>query len=549
MAALPTVHRDEIDGVPVFWVESGRPTLAAMLVFRCGIADETLPTSGWTHLVEHLALHDRERGTLSVNGSTSLLRTQVQAHGPHDDVVGFLGDVTRWLAAPDLSRVAHESGVLRAEAEYRGTGDAATAMLQRFGARGAGLAGYTEPGLSRATPERLSEHIATRLTASNAALVLDGPPPPGLRLGLPPGGRLSMPTPPTSEDPRPAAYPTSGRLVLSWEVPRSYAATLLPAVLQDRLRRDLRDSGGGSYAPWATYEAVSGHHAVALAGSDVAQAVLPSIARQITATLASLESRGPREGVVSDAAAAAAQGMRDPYQAVAFAHAQATAHLEGQPVDEPDQVVDALLAVTDGDIAQLLQGLGDSLLLGVPGAARWDDHYPMLRMPERVGPVRGRRFRSREFPAVRSTLVVGDDVIGVAHGEAWHGVDVPDVQGLMVLPDGGRHVIGADGWSVTVEPTMWVRGRAAVEEVDRLVPADRHLAQTPREPDAVPRPASAPARWGRILRPYLGAIGYVLLGLVFLASIAIIHAPGLVGAVVCFVSAYRARPGYRARGS
>ncbi|MGL4744555.1 MAG: hypothetical protein ACRCXL_09265, partial [Dermatophilaceae bacterium] len=66
---LPVVHADEIDGVAVIWVDSSRPTLRASLVTRAGVVDETLPTTGWTHLAEHLALHDRDRGTFAVNGS------------------------------------------------------------------------------------------------------------------------------------------------------------------------------------------------------------------------------------------------------------------------------------------------------------------------------------------------------------------------------------------------------------------------------------------------------------------------------------------------
>ena len=43
-----------VDGVRTFWVDSGRPTLAATLMFRVGAADETVATSGWLHLLEHL---------------------------------------------------------------------------------------------------------------------------------------------------------------------------------------------------------------------------------------------------------------------------------------------------------------------------------------------------------------------------------------------------------------------------------------------------------------------------------------------------------------
>ena len=50
-----TVHHDDLDGLSTYWVEDGSP-FRAVLVFRAGMADETLPTRGICHLVEHLAI-------------------------------------------------------------------------------------------------------------------------------------------------------------------------------------------------------------------------------------------------------------------------------------------------------------------------------------------------------------------------------------------------------------------------------------------------------------------------------------------------------------
>ena len=152
---MTTLHRDDVDGVPTFWVDTGRPTLYAALMVRAGIADETLPTTGWLHLAEHLALHDRERGTLRVDGSVSLRTTRLAAQGDPADVAATMTAICDWLADPVLDRVAEESRVLRAESEYRGTGDAATAMLQRFGARGPGWPATPSP-VWRAPPPTAS---------------------------------------------------------------------------------------------------------------------------------------------------------------------------------------------------------------------------------------------------------------------------------------------------------------------------------------------------------------------------------------------------------
>lgn len=513
---LPVVHEDEVDGVRVFWVDSGRPTLAAILLFRCGIADETLPSAGWTHLAEHLALHGLDGGGLDVNGSTSLLRTEVQAHGPVDRVVSFLDSVTRWFAEPTLERVAEEARVLRAEAEYRGQGAPAAAMLQRFGARGPGLSGYSEPGLSRATPARMATHVASRFTAGNAVLVLDGPPPEGLRLHLPEGARLALPSEPDVAETFPAAYATRGGLVVSGPVPRTHAATLLPGVLQDRLRRDLRDTAGGAYAPWATYEATGRGTAIVLGGSDVASSMLRTVSRQTMATLQSLRATGPREGLVEELVEARVRALEDPYQVLGHAVGAAIGFLEEDPHESPADRVEALRALTREDVGALLRPFLDGLLVGVPAEARWDDELRTLRMPT-AQPVAGRRHRAEEYPSDRRVLVVADDVVAIESSAGVHAIRAASIAGVLAYPDGGRDVIGVDGWGLSVEPTLWRRGGEAVDGVDALAGVDRILPMPPRPADRVPRPAPAHRLLWRWLRPWLPALGVLVLGLVLAA--------------------------------
>nr|WP_284289957.1 hypothetical protein [Angustibacter aerolatus] len=81
----PALRRDEVDGVPTFWVPAEGP-LRASLVFRTGQADEPLPRRGLTHLVEHLALHGRDSVRRPVNGSVSLLHTRFDVMGEPDEV-------------------------------------------------------------------------------------------------------------------------------------------------------------------------------------------------------------------------------------------------------------------------------------------------------------------------------------------------------------------------------------------------------------------------------------------------------------------------------
>lgn len=523
---MVTLQRDVVNGLSTFWVDSGRPTLAASLIVRGGIADETLPTTGWLHLIEHLALHGRQSGALHVNGSVSLLTTQLDLHGPPAEVTRALGEICAWLRDPDLSRLVMESKVLAAESEFRGTGDSAVALLQRFGAQGAGLAGYTEPGLSRASAEGIADLIGRVFTAGNAVLALDGRPAADLDIRLPAGPPLALPEPPTTTDSRPAAYIINGpRMTVSGEVSRTAAGMMLPGIFQDQFRRILRDEAGGAYAPWATYEAVGPQTAVVIAGSDVTNEVRPGAVRHIFRALDSLRDAGPAVGVPDDLKASAAQGLRDPHQASMVAWRAAHSLLRGETPQSLEEVVADIEAVTADGIGRELASWRESLLFGVPGDATWNDELPMLRMPTSLAVPRGRRFRSHNFPADRSELVLGEDRVCVRNGADWRTVQFRKLAGVLALPDGARQVIDRSGWALALEPTQWLKGASAVEFLDHLGSPEMVLPMPARPPELVPARASWASRVVSLLRivgPALAAMvggAVVVLAGLFLGNI------------------------------
>ena len=53
---------------------------------------------------------------------------------------------------------------------------------------------------------------------------------------------------------------------------------------------------------------------------------------------------------------------------------------------------------------------------------------------------------------------MGDGSIHIGHGGSWQGVRLGEVAAVLAAPDGGREVVAADGWTMTLEPTMWRRG-------------------------------------------------------------------------------------------
>src|SRR6476660_1410871 len=121
----PVPHDDptvtEVDGVRVLWKQAPPPLMAA-LVFRVGRSDETLATAGITHLVEHLAFSKLGQLRHPHNGMVDNVRTVLHASGSEDEVVAFVGNVTRALSGLPTDRLEAEARVLRTEAAGRSGG-------------------------------------------------------------------------------------------------------------------------------------------------------------------------------------------------------------------------------------------------------------------------------------------------------------------------------------------------------------------------------------------------------------------------------------------
>lgn len=471
------VHETEIDGVRCFWVESGRPTLSASLLFRAGLVDESFTQHGWHHLLEHSALHGRDSGTLGVNGSVSLTTTSFDAHGPIDRVVDHFADISRWLADPDLSDIARESGVLKAEQRTRGWNPSADALVWRYGAQGPGLAATDEFGLSRATAEGLTALAATAYVRGNAVLALDGPPPPGLRLHLVDGhhdGPLALPSAAPCEWSFPGQYPTRG-LVISGTVTRSETATMLPAVLQNELRRQFRDRDGASYAPWCTYEAVDATTAVVLAGSDLGDEIAPGCAHVAHGIVKRLAEHGPDPDELGDLIARTAQGMRDPYNASGFAWRAAHLSLAGTAPESPAAVVAAIEAITPASVAVPAQEFLRTILLGSPEAAERAPGYRAIERPP-APKVQGKRFRSTNWPADGSVLTVNETHIAASSATSNVAVAFDDVVGMVRHSGGIREIVARDSWNFTLDPVGWSRGHEVVSLLDQRVPVELHVA-------------------------------------------------------------------------
>src|SRR5689334_15677245 len=141
--ALPTLNVGSVGGVRTVSTPSRGHTVAT-LRFRSGTADETLPTHGINHIVEHLALSTVDRTSVGFNGWVGLTSTTFAARGERAAVKAFIARVCDALTDLPVARLEDELRVLKTEAAERGTSMIDEMLRQRFGAASYGLSWYRE---------------------------------------------------------------------------------------------------------------------------------------------------------------------------------------------------------------------------------------------------------------------------------------------------------------------------------------------------------------------------------------------------------------------
>ena len=164
------------------------------LMFRVGLADETLATNGITHLVEHLTLFELGRRDHPFNGFVDDQRCALYASGERAEALEFIRLVAASLGALPLERLGAERRVLRAEASSAG-GLYAGLRGHRFGAAGFGLVNYRELGLRWLGPDEVTAWAGRHFTRGNAVVWMMGEPPEDLDLALPDGEHVPTPVP------------------------------------------------------------------------------------------------------------------------------------------------------------------------------------------------------------------------------------------------------------------------------------------------------------------------------------------------------------------
>jgi len=513
------VEHTVIDAVRTYWVPGRGQTLSASLMFRVGSADLSLATHGRLHLLEHLALHGRDSVSSPVNGSVDLLITSFDIAGRREEVVTFLADLCQWLAEPSFSDVEHERRVLAAEQELRRPGAAARHLLWRYGAGGPGLVAFEELGLRRADEAGLRELASASFTTGNAVLVLNGEPPASLRLPLKEGLRSAPRPAMPCEQSLPGGFtdPVNG-IGLSGTVPRSSAATLFARTLHRELQEEIRAASGMGYSAWSSYEVVDSDTGVIVAGIDVLPEGRIGVVECGRALVRRLAVEGPRPDALAAEIELTVRQACDAPDRSWLAWAVARADLLGGDPFQPRRHLEELRETSVEAVREVARSFEATMLIGVDrgtnhGALRWLDGPPNDR------PVAdGRTYRAADAPIDRAVLTVSDRHIQV-QGDRCLVVEPAELAVAVAYPDGGRTLVRRDGYQLTIEPTLWRNGSAAVAAVDSVLPAHLVVPMPERDPHQLPQPrTTARQRLGfRVRRTVFRWQGLTVLALLLAA--------------------------------
>ena len=456
----------------------------AGLLFRVGAVDEQLYTRGITHLVEHLALPAwAPKLGLSWNGWVGLVSTGFWASGEAAEVGAFIEEVSRRLHDLPLERLETERGILRAE-EASGSRNASGVVAGlRFGAVGIGLLDWLELGLRRVEAEEVRSWASERFTRGNAALWLNGPPPPELRLHLPEGPRREPPRYAEPEEQLPA-YSRWGRggVTVSLWGERSYALGLAWTSAERRALARLRYERGLIYGLSAANHWPNKHDANIVFVAECTDENVDAVREGLLQVLIEIARDGPTEDERAEWLREFEAAASDPNDALGMAYWQAENVLMDDESELAQTLADMRATSAAAAAAALRKALERAILL-IPeeGAEQPPPPFRLFEPAPATVHVDGRKFAPR---SLRQRLAGVHALLG-EKGLAWVvpdgatlAIEFADAVGLMTWKDGSFQLVDPNGNYLTFGPNDVRRSaefaaavRAAVAP-EKIIPMD-----------------------------------------------------------------------------
>ncbi|WP_308488083.1 insulinase family protein [Microbacterium sp. ASV81] len=477
----------DVDGIPVVHGTVAGGDVFCALIFRVGFADETFATSGITHLIEHLALFGLDDPDVHANGQTQDYLTIFHFQGPLSAASRFLTNVASALRSLPMIRLDHEKEVLRTEWQGRAGHPALHQALERYGVRGPGLANAGEIGLHTIGDDDVRSWAARYFTRNNAIAVLTADAlPDDLSIDLPRGDLrpIGPRTFAASELPGFFIGSQSG-VLLDAEVPRSTAASFVAGIIQRILFRRLRTEQGISYHVAAEYAPIDADSARISITADVRPEHRDELVAGILQALSDL-----RGGVIDDADIEAERSRRlhaydsdvSPGELVGMA----VTAIQGRRLATIDELKQELRAVSRDDLiaasVQFWSGLLAQLPIEPPAEFGLTQTL-QSSLESAYGEVHRLRNGSGEVLFVSPTGVSMEHRDGRLIAARYE-----ETVGLLKYPDGGRRLVTADGFLVSIEPAVIPTFTTShLATLDASIPSDRHIALPERAADQIPR--------------------------------------------------------------
>ena len=518
------VNATSIDGVPVLWTDAPGP-LRATLMFRVGHADERLPWSGITHLVEHLTLFPLgPKQDYEFNGAVTSNRTLFYASGTPANIVAFLTHVTASLARLPLERADTEKRVLLAEASSRSVSAADVMFSLRFGTRGPGLYRYREYALYHVPNPWISWWSARYFTRENAVLWLSGAPPPELHLPLPAGQKMpdSGVQPLSVSLPAYAQAPLGGAGV-SMVAPRSTPLSMATRVAASRLLTRLRYDKGIAYSVQGGYLPLDHERAHVLLWTDAQPGHAETVLNDTVHSMYAMGTEGPSAEELAQDVDAFRRNLEHDEAALAWLDSSAVRLLNGEPMQRPFDLLAEMQTVTPAAARDAIAaGLHSAIYLGpadVPAP-------PAIRSyaPPEVPPI-----QDNVLPHVQAKLwkhppyvaYSGDGVTLAINREDRITVRFDACEAVLRYGDGGICLVGYEGSFLPINVTEWVQAPFAVQQILQVVSV-RLMVPLPEEKTALVINVPLKAARGRALSGisidrWIGLGVFVLIGVALLA--------------------------------
>jgi hypothetical protein len=189
-----------------------------------------------------------------------------------------------------------------------------------------------------------------------------------------------------------------------------------------------------------------------------------------------------------------------------------------------EQTMRACASASATDVARVGRAFLLDTLVVVPGEAEPRPWMGSRLQPLAVPPVSGIEVRHMDSPVNGARLCYGTEgVTVVENGTTWT-VRYDTLAAAFHYGDGGLALVGRNGASIALEPTLWRDGERVCREARRGVPRGLLVQRPARLPSELPRAVTtrlqrAVAWFGRTAPPWRRVLGFVLGVAFFMAAI------------------------------